>query len=82
MRQAPMQLLPVSGDPLHVVIGQRLKRLRRERGWSREAVASGMSVALNIIEEHERGERRFSPDELVAYAKFYGVPLSFFFRDV
>jgi DNA-binding XRE family transcriptional regulator len=66
---------------LFVVIGRRLRRLRVERGVSRDTVAARLGLPVKHIEAHERGKRRIEPPELAAYAGLYGVPLSSLFAE-
>jgi DNA-binding XRE family transcriptional regulator len=68
-------------EPLHVVLGRRLRRLRIERGLRRRTVAARLGLSVERVEGHERGTTRIEARELVAYAQFFGVRLSTFFRD-
>jgi transcriptional regulator with XRE-family HTH domain len=70
-----------STEPLHVGLGRRLRRLRVERGWSREQVAKRLRVPVAHVKGHERGTRRIEPRDLVAYARLFRVRISDFFID-
>lgn len=73
---------PTSGEPLNIELGKRLRRIRIERGLSRQVIAACLGLPLKRIVAHERGKRRMTARDLVAYAEFYGVRLSTFFRDL
>jgi hypothetical protein len=72
---------PTCGDPLSVVLGRRLRRLRVKRGWSREQVAKRRRVPLARVEGHERGTQRMEPRDLAAYVRLLRVRISDFFDD-
>lgn len=72
---------PFAAGPPHPLPGQQLHHLRVERGFTRELVAMCVGIAVEHVEEHERGTRRIRGDELAAYAAFFGVRLAHFFRD-
>ena len=72
---------PSCGDPLSEVLGRRLRWLRVERGSSREQVAERLRVAVEHVQEHERGTRRMEPRELAAYARLLRVRISDFFKE-
>ena len=73
---------PTCTEPLHVILGQRLQRLRVERGMSRETLAARLRIPVAHVEGHESGTRLIRAHELIAYAKFFGVRVSSFFRDL
>jgi transcriptional regulator with XRE-family HTH domain len=67
----------MNADP----VGRRLRRLRVERGWTRETVAARLGLPVRRIEEHERGTRAIEARELVAYVRLYRVSVATLFRD-
>jgi transcriptional regulator with XRE-family HTH domain len=66
---------------LSVVIGRRVRRLRVERGWSRQFVAMRLGLPSKHVEEHERGTKRIEAHELAAYIRLFRIRISTFFRD-
>ena len=64
------------------MLGRRLYRLRIECGLRRETLAACLRMPVAHVEGHESGTRPIKAHELVAYAEFFGVPLSSFFRDL
>jgi hypothetical protein len=71
---------PAVGAPLNVVLGRRLRRLRVRRGVSRKILSARLRVAVTHVEGHECGTKKIEAHELLAYARFFGVRISSFFR--
>lgn len=59
--------------------GERLKKLRLERGVSQKKVASVMQVSERAIRWYETDERRPKYDQSVAIARFFGVTTDYLF---
>jgi hypothetical protein len=68
-------------EPLQLVLGRRLRWLRVERGLSRKAVAARLRLPVALVERHERGTGQIKAEQLVAYARLFGVRISLFFCD-
>ena len=66
---------------MQAVLGRRLRWLRVERGFSRKTVAARLRLPVTLVERHERGMARLEAQQLAAYARFYGIRISFLFRD-
>ena len=65
-------------------LGELLKRLRAERGWSRETAAKAIGISRNRLEELELGVTRGtgrptrpSRENVVNLAAAYGLPRDF-----
>ncbi len=58
------------------ILGERLKSARRTIGLTQEAVADMLGFVRTTIVAIEKGERRVTADELLAFAKCYGRNLS------
>jgi transcriptional regulator with XRE-family HTH domain len=50
--------MPPVARPADETIGDRLRRLRTERGLTQEALASGAGVSLDLVKKLERGARQ------------------------
>ena len=61
-------------------VGDRLRALRRERGWRLEDLAERTSLSKAYLSRLESGERQPSLAALLGVAQAYGVPLSSFFE--
>jgi transcriptional regulator with XRE-family HTH domain len=66
-----------SSDDYARLIGERLRAIRRQRGWSlRDAGdASGAEFSPSAIGTYERGERGLSIERLHRLARLYRVPV-------
>lgn len=59
-----------------VELGSRIRRLRKEHGWSQLMLAEVVGVHRSFIAEMETGKRNISILNLQAVAKALGVSLS------
>src|SRR5450755_475886 len=69
--------LPAGGrTPYVLALGQRLRSVRKRAGLSLAALeeASGGRWSIEVTGSWERGDRRISPENLIAIAAFYDVP--------
>jgi transcriptional regulator with XRE-family HTH domain len=78
--------VPASGEPAPEVhatagIGERLARLRGERGIKVSALAREIGVSPSLISQIERGQSRPSVSTLFDLAQALDVPVDAFFRD-
>jgi DNA-binding XRE family transcriptional regulator len=71
---------PTPGEPLQTLLGRQLRRLRNERGFSRQLVATRLRVTPADVAAHERGARRFTAEELLAYTRVFNIRISDLFR--
>ena len=55
----------------------RLKELREERNWSMVEAAKYLNKPYMTYVHHEKGSREPNSEDLVAYAKFYGVSIDY-----
>ena len=59
-----------------------IRRLRKERGWTQQRLANEMKAIglpwarITVAESEARGRRRVTPEELLALALVFGVPIS------
>jgi len=58
------------------ILGERLKSARRDLGLTQEVVADRLGFVRTTVVAIEKGERRVTADELLAFAKCYGRNLS------
>jgi transcriptional regulator with XRE-family HTH domain len=63
---------PKSGA-LDVVLGQRIRRIRRERGLSQSALAAQVGMTFQQVQKYENGANRVSALTLVKVAEALGV---------
>jgi Zn-dependent peptidase ImmA (M78 family)/transcriptional regulator with XRE-family HTH domain len=62
------------------VIGKRLQHARRARALTQEQVAKSLGYSRTTVVAIEKGERRVTESELIAFAQEYGRPISEFVR--
>lgn len=58
---------------MDIKIGERLKELRKSKGWTQVQVAAKMGLTDSVISFYERQERAPSPEVLIKFAELYGV---------
>ena len=49
-------------------IGQRLTRLRKERGWTQVELAERIGIIQSLISDYERDRLRMNPDMVLRFA--------------
>lgn len=54
--------------------GDRVRTLRRARGWSQEALAAEAGLHRTYVSSVERGQRNIALDNIHALADALGVP--------
>lgn len=60
---------------MNVEIAQRLAQMRREKGYSQEALATELGLSRQAISKWERAESQPDTGNLIALADLYGVTL-------
>ena len=58
-------------------ICQRLKELRKEKGFSQTVVANALGVVYQQYARYENGENEIPLHHAVTLAQFYGVSLDY-----
>jgi len=69
-------------NPIDVHVGKTLRKLRKLRGLTQVQLAAALHVSFQQLQKYEYGTNRLSAATLFEAARFLGVPLSAFFRDV
>jgi transcriptional regulator with XRE-family HTH domain len=62
-----------------VVIGQKLRALRLDRGLSQGALAGQVGVTFQQLQKYEKGANRISAGRLARIAAALGVPVTAFY---
>lgn len=69
--------MPKKRDPgLLVALGERLQKIRRERGWTQEQLAEAMNLQPVTLSRLETGDRAVSVSILADAARVLGVKLA------
>ncbi len=69
-------------DKTNIIIGMRIKDLRKAKGLSREQIARKIGVTMQMIEKYEKGVANISVIRLVSIAKALNKPISFFVEPI
>ncbi|MNJ33271.1 HTH-type transcriptional regulator PuuR [compost metagenome] len=62
------------------LIGERIRQIRKKRGFSQEQLAERASLHPNYIGQIERGEKNLTMETLHKITKGFGMTLEEFFR--
>lgn len=54
-------------------ISEKLKKLRKERGYTIQTVSDSIGIAVRTYQNYEYGQREISTETLFKIADFYGV---------
>jgi transcriptional regulator with XRE-family HTH domain len=68
---------PNNADVL-VGLGERIRNLRKKRGWTQEIMAEKIGMDRSFIADLERGKRNITILNLVVLAQGFGITLSQF----
>jgi transcriptional regulator with XRE-family HTH domain len=60
-------------------MGERLKRLRVERGVSQTALGAEFGVTFHQVQKYENGVNRITGARIRQAAAFFGVPMEYFY---
>jgi transcriptional regulator with XRE-family HTH domain len=70
-RKSKLKLPPI--DLGEETIGQRIARLRKERGYSQQALAQKMGIVRVLVSDYEKGRLRPHPEIVARFALAFGV---------
>lgn len=71
--QLPRKKAPDPATATEETIGQRLARLRRERGLTQVDLAQRLGVAQPVVSDYERGELRLHGELIIKLSDILGV---------
>lgn len=66
-------------DPAYAAFLKRLRRARTEAALSQTEAARRLGKPQSFVSKCESGERRVDAVELLAFARVYGVAVTFFY---
>ena len=70
-KQSKLKLMPVDFDK--ETLGQRLARIRKERGLTQKDVAERTGLIQTLVSDYERGRLRLAADMIVRFAVALGI---------
>lgn len=69
-------------QPVDVAVGRRLRSRRKELGLSQAEVARDLDISAKKLGKYEKGQDRMRGRHIFLAAKFLGVSVGYFFREV
>ncbi|MGD9161713.1 MAG: helix-turn-helix transcriptional regulator [Desulfobacteraceae bacterium] len=70
-KKSTLKLAPI--DLGKETIGQRIARLRKERGYSQQALADNMGIVRVLVSDYEKGRIRPHPEMVARFALAFGI---------
>ena len=64
----PRKKTPKRAHDVEESLGQRLARLRKERGWTQVELAERVGIIQSLMSDYERGRLRLKPDMILRFA--------------
>lgn len=61
-------------------VGQRLKKRRKQLGYSQEYLANKCGITFQQIQKYERGQNRMGSSRLYQICQILEVPITYFFE--
>lgn len=69
-------------QPVDVALGRRLRSRRKELGLSQAEVARDLDISAKKLGKYEKGQDRMRARHIFLAAKYLGVSVGYFFREV
>lgn len=69
-------------QPVDVAVGRRLRSRRKELGLSQAEVARDLDISAKKLGKYEKGQDRMRARHIFLAAKYLGVSVGYFFREV
>ena len=63
------------------VVGNNIRRRRRELGFSQDTLAKALSISSQQVHKFEKGVNRVSAVRLYTLSQLLGMPMELFFRN-
>ena len=61
----------------NIVFGQRLRQLRKSRGWSMDDLAAQLEITKSSISGYEQNDRLPPPEKMVSIAQIFNVSVDY-----
>jgi transcriptional regulator with XRE-family HTH domain len=69
-------------DPVDIIVGANVRRLRNQRGLSQSALAEALGMTFQQVQKYEKGTNRIASSNLVHISRTLGVVVSTLFAGV
>ncbi|MDC7675399.1 helix-turn-helix domain-containing protein [Asticcacaulis machinosus] len=76
-----LSILDNGPDPIDVIVGMNVRRVRKQRGMSQEALAEAIDLTFQQVQKYERGANRVSASKLFKIAKVLEVRIESLFPE-
>lgn len=77
-----MNIKGKSPDPIDIIVGKQLRRIRRLNDMSLNEVGGAVGLSYQQVQKYERGANRISASKLVQFARLFNVSIELFFEHV
>lgn len=67
-------------DPIDILVGNNIRILRREKGFSQSSLAERLGVTFQQVQKYEKGINRVGSGRLARLSQVLGVSVSRFFQ--
>lgn len=68
--------------PIMTSIGQKMKKMRVEKGFGIEKMGKEIGMSRNAYSAMEKGTVYFNFSNLIRFCDYFNIPLSDFFKDI
>lgn len=69
-------MMDLMAEDIRIRFGRRLRKLRKQRGWTQVQMAEQFGLDRSYLADAERGERNISIVNLEVIARGFGLTLS------
>lgn len=73
--------MPRPQHPIDLVVGNRLRNLRRSQGLSQSAIAHAIGITFQQLQKYEKGTNRITCGRIWDIANFFGLSVDYFFQE-
>jgi transcriptional regulator with XRE-family HTH domain len=71
-----MAMMPFNGPHIHIHCGQRLRSLRKKKGWTQVELAEYLGLDRGYLSNIERGQRNVTLETVQVVARGFGLTIS------
>jgi transcriptional regulator with XRE-family HTH domain len=69
-----------AGNPIDLVVGENLARIRKRKGVNQTAIAEALGVSFQQVQKYEKGTNRVSASVLFELAQAMSISMDDFFK--
>jgi transcriptional regulator with XRE-family HTH domain len=72
----------VDKKQFNTAVGHKVRKLRKERGFSQSEIGALFAMSQDTVSEIERGNRTLDIHQVASLAAYFEKPVSFFFMNI